>query len=147
MSASADQIAADMLAALGDGRRPDRFAEWLADIWGDEVIITHTPPMANDGPMDGRKLGAGEVAIFKNMMQAIPDYHQEEFDAFAEGDVVTFSETCVGTLPDGTVHRAPLMYHFTIENGRIAKAHGFFTPEIVGPFTEVTAAAGLRTPE
>jgi hypothetical protein len=110
-------------------------------------MITHTPPMANDGPIDGRQLGAGEVAIFEHMVEAIPDYHQENFWVKVDGDAIEFYEEIVGTLPDGTVPRAPIHYRFTIDDGRITHAHGTFDLSVLEPFTLVTASAGLRVPD
>ena len=147
MATTIDDLAAEFRAALGDGHQPVQFTRWLADVWGDTVMITHTPPMANDGPMDGRELGAGEVAIFEHMVAAIPDYHQENVTVSLDGDAIEFYEEIVGTLPDGTVARGPIHYRFTIEDGRITHAHGTFDLSVLAPFTQVTAAAGLRVPD
>jgi ketosteroid isomerase-like protein len=136
-----------MRAAVADGRRPVEFAKFLATVWADEVVITHTPPMANDGPERGERLGAGEVAIFTEMTRAIPDYHQEDLEIIAEGDVITFRETIVGTLPDGTVQRAPIHYLMGITDGRITTIHGTFDLDAMKEFSKVVATAGLRTPD
>lgn len=146
MNSTAADLEAAFQGALGDGRDPVRFVRWLADIWAEDVMITHTPPFANDGPAKGRELGAGEVAVFSALVAAIPDYRQENFWVKADGDRLEFYEEIVGTLPDGSVHRAPIHYIFTIEDGRIAKVHGTFERAALAPFSEVVAKAGQRTP-
>lgn len=143
---TAEQLAKDFRAALGDGHQPVKFATWLSNIWADTVVITHTPPLAHDGPTDGRKLGAGEIAIFTEMQKAIPDYRQENLHVSVDGNVIVFSEEIVGTL-DGTVHRVPTHYRFTVEHGRIARVHGTFDTAKLAPFTAVVKKAKLRTPD
>lgn len=146
MTQTVKQLADSFREALGDGRDPVRFTRWLAGVWADDLVITHTPPMANDGPAKGKDLGAGEVAIFSMMVKAIPDYRQENFWVKTDGDIIEFYEEIVGTVPDGSVCRAPTHYRFTIENGRIAKVHGAFDLAALAPFNKVVADAGLRTP-
>jgi ketosteroid isomerase-like protein len=111
------------------------------------VQITHTPPMGNDETVDGATLGPNEVALFEEMVRLVPDYRQEDVDVRVDGDEIVVDETLVGTLPDGTVHRAPLRYRFTIENGRIVKTNGIYDAAVVAPFGRVVAAAGHRTPD
>jgi hypothetical protein len=141
------QLAKEIRAQLGDGHQSLKFTSWLAGIWGDTVVITHDPRAANDGPIDGRKLGAGEIAVFTQLLKVIPDFHQEKLQVRVVGDAIEFHEEIVGTLPDGSVDRVPIQYRFSVDKGHIVAVHGTFNRAKLAAFSEVVKKAGLRTPE
>ncbi|WP_404478898.1 amidase family protein [Novosphingobium sp. BL-52-GroH] len=140
------EIAKAWLEAIGDGRDPVRFTRWIATLWGEDVLISHEPAKANDGPTKGAALALGEVAVFSALKRALPDYRQENVKVRASGDDINFYEEIVATLPSGQVARVPARYRFTLANGRIVRVHGQFDADTMKPFMDVVRAAGQRAP-
>jgi hypothetical protein len=147
MSKSIDEIAAGMREAVGDGHQIAGYIDFVCNLWGREVLISHSPPRANDGPIAGADLAANERAVFSTFVAAIPDYHQEDVEIVAQGETITLTETIVGTLPDGSLHHAPIQFRFTLRGGLITEVHGTFEAADTAPFAAVVAARGLRVPE
>jgi hypothetical protein len=145
MTQSAEEIAADLREAVGDGDL-QTFLAHMAPLYGDEVTLAHEPALPNDGTVKGSELAAMEDGAIAAITKLIPDYHQEDFSVAADGDALTLHETRVGTLPNGTVSRVPTTGVFQLRDGRITSATLHINMDDVASFLEAISAADIGMP-
>lgn len=145
MAKDAAAIATELRDVMRDGDL-HAFLACMAPLYADEIALAHDPPFPTDATLKGSDLVAMENAAVKAIIELIPDYHLEDFNASGEGDTLTVHETRVGTLPNGTVSRIPARGEFQLRDGRITSATLHINMEDVTSFMEAMSAAGFAAP-
>jgi hypothetical protein len=127
---------------LGDGSNDLEYVEFLSKLWADEVDVRHEPPMAADGVYRGHDFAAKERLGHEALHRAVPDLHHEDIVVTPESrDRVAVTFTLVGTLPDGSLNRAPLRLALHVRNGTVHRVEGS-TPDPAA----IAALAAISVP-
>ncbi len=140
VSHEAATIARRLQEVIGDGRNVLAYIDFLGSLWADELLVTHVPPMTNDGPRVGPELRVREVAMNEQFLEAMPDYRQESVAVHVEGPVVRLRMTWTGTRSDGMQHRVPVDYALTVSGGLVTHCSVTLDPDDIAKSAEVGVA-------
>ncbi len=133
----AQQIVDRLTAVIGDGHNVLAYIDELGSLWADDLIVTHVPAMSNDGVRVGPELRVREHAMNEAFLQAMPDFHQEDVAASAEGNVVHLRMTWAGTRSDGSSYRVPVAYVLTVSGSLVTHCEVTLDPGDLSQVAEV----------